>query len=529
MMQYRSLIIGTFLCLIVLNAVALSLVWIPYDIKQLSIPDKLQTPNWDHWLGTDHFGRDILSMTMVGARTSLAVALLAVGIGMGIGVPLGLAAAARRGAFFDEIIMRTNDLIFAFPSLVIAILITALFGAGAMNAIIAIGIFNIPVFARVSRGAALSLWQKEFILAARGQREIKIAYLSRAYSAQPDKLIDRAGNDPIFSGYSCRSRPKLCRPWRPTTHTKLGPYACRCTDNGKLCPTFGFDPRQRNNLDSARAQPFGRRPARFPGPQTQEVAVMSLLCVDQLNIKLGPVSVLTDVSFSLQQGEILALTGESGSGKSMTALALMQLLPDIAKTDGRILFQKEDLTTKTEKELCKIRGADISMVFQEPMTALNPVKTIGAQVSETLILHKGKTPRAARESAQRILDKVGLSPSVVPMERFPHELSGGQRQRVVIAIAVALTPSLLIADEPTTALDVTTQAKILNLLKCLVKETNMAMILITHDLAVVTNMADNIAVMQKGQIVEMARTKTFFFTNASSLHKVAHCRVWAYR
>lgn len=237
---------------------------------------------------------------------------------------------------------------------------------------------------------------------------------------------------------------------------------------------------------------------------------MSLLCVDQLNIKLGPVSVLTDVSFSLQQGEILALTGESGSGKSMTALALMQLLPDIAKTDGRILFQKEDLTTKTEKELCKIRGADISMVFQEPMTALNPVKTIGAQVSETLILHKGKTPRAARESAQRILDKVGLSPSVVPMERFPHELSGGQRQRVVIAIAVALTPSLLIADEPTTALDVTTQAKILDLLKCLVKETNMAMILITHDLAVVTNMADNIAVMQKGQIVEMARTKTFF-------------------
>ena len=157
MMQYRSLIIGTFLCLIVLNAVALSLVWIPYDITQLSIPDKLQTPNWDHWLGTDHFGRDILSMTLVGARTSLAVALLAVGIGMGIGVPLGLAAAARRGAFFDEIIMRTNDLIFAFPSLVIAILITALFGAGAMNAIIAIGIFNIPVFARVSRGAALSL------------------------------------------------------------------------------------------------------------------------------------------------------------------------------------------------------------------------------------------------------------------------------------------------------------------------------------------------------------------------------------
>ena len=176
-MKYRSLVVGTCLSLIVLIAAALSFVWIPYDITQLSIPDKLQTPNWNHWLGTDHFGRDILSMIMVGARTSLAVALLAVGIGMGIGVPLGLAAAVRKDAFLDEVIMRTNDLIFAFPSLVIAILITALFGAGAINAIIAIGIFNIPVFARVSRGAALSIWQKEYILAAKvsGKSKFRIS------------------------------------------------------------------------------------------------------------------------------------------------------------------------------------------------------------------------------------------------------------------------------------------------------------------------------------------------------------------
>ena len=237
---------------------------------------------------------------------------------------------------------------------------------------------------------------------------------------------------------------------------------------------------------------------------------MSLLSVEHLNLKLGPASVLKDVSFTLEQGEILALTGESGSGKSMTALALMQLLPDIAKTDGGIFFQGGDLTKKTEKDLCKMRGSDISMVFQEPMTALNPVKTIGSQVSETLVLHKNDTPRAAREKAQSILHKVGLPPSVVPMERFPHELSGGQRQRVVIAIAVALTPALLIADEPTTALDVTTQAQILTLLKTLVKENNMAMILITHDLAVVGNMADNIAVMQHGEIVEMAPTQKLF-------------------
>ncbi|WP_127104663.1 ABC transporter permease [Pararhodobacter zhoushanensis] len=163
----RSLILGTFLSVLFLGAALLSFVWTPYDIQTLSIPSRLQTPSLTHWLGTDQLGRDILSMIMMGARTSIAVALLAVGIGMGLGVPLGLLAAARRGSLLDELIMRGNDLIFAFPSLVIAILITAVFGASAMNAIVAIGIFNIPVFARLTRGAALSLWSRDFILAAR--------------------------------------------------------------------------------------------------------------------------------------------------------------------------------------------------------------------------------------------------------------------------------------------------------------------------------------------------------------------------
>lgn len=163
----RNLALGAVLTGVFVVAALLSFVWTPFDHAVLDIPNKLQTPNATHLLGTDHFGRDILSMIMVGARTSIAVALVAVGIGMGLGVPLGLWAAARSGSLLDEIIMRGNDLVFAFPSLVIAILITAIFGAGAVNAIIAIGIFNIPVFARITRGAALSLWQREFILAAR--------------------------------------------------------------------------------------------------------------------------------------------------------------------------------------------------------------------------------------------------------------------------------------------------------------------------------------------------------------------------
>jgi peptide/nickel transport system permease protein len=173
----RSLILGCFLSAIFILAALVSFIWTPFDAEALNIPARLQSPNGTYLLGTDHFGRDILSLIMVGARTSIAVALVAVGIGMGLGIPLGLWAAARRGSVVDEVIMRGNDLVFAFPSLVIAILITAVFGAGAINAIIAIGIFNIPVFARITRGAALSLWEREFILAARvaGKSSLRIS------------------------------------------------------------------------------------------------------------------------------------------------------------------------------------------------------------------------------------------------------------------------------------------------------------------------------------------------------------------
>jgi peptide/nickel transport system permease protein len=174
----RNLLLGGALSALFLIAALISFLWTPFDVELLNIANKLKTPNATNWFGTDHFGRDIFSMIMVGARTSIAVAIVAVGIGIAAGIPLGLAAAARKGRLLDEVIMRGNDLIFAFPSLVIAILITAVFGPSAVNAIIAIGIFNIPVFARVTRGAALSLWEREFILAARvsGKSTTRISF-----------------------------------------------------------------------------------------------------------------------------------------------------------------------------------------------------------------------------------------------------------------------------------------------------------------------------------------------------------------
>jgi peptide/nickel transport system ATP-binding protein len=229
-----------------------------------------------------------------------------------------------------------------------------------------------------------------------------------------------------------------------------------------------------------------------------------MIALDRLSLAIHGAQILRDITLEIGAAEIFGLAGESGSGKSMTALALMGLLPRGARRTGAAHLDGTDLLTLSEAELCRLRGNDIAMIFQEPMTALNPVQTIGDQVAETLTIHgRAKGPEARRIARDR-LDRVGLKH--IALDRYPHELSGGQRQRVCIAAAIALRPRLLIADQPTTALDVTTQAQILDLLKGLVAEEGMSLLLITHDLAVVADMADRIAVMQQGEIVESGPT-----------------------
>ena len=258
---------------------------------------------------------------------------------------------------------------------------------------------------------------------------------------------------------------------------------------------------------------------------------MSLLSITNLSVAIHRFNILQDVTLCVDAGEIVAVTGESGSGKSMTALAAMQLLPKGTQARGHIMLGDQDLLALPEAELCAIRGNDIGMVFQEPMTALNPVQTIGHQVAETIRIHDKTVPRhtAARQAAEA-LERVGLPNDRFPLSRYPHELSGGQRQRVVIAMAIALRPRLLIADEPTTALDVTTQAQILDLLKSLARDDGMGLLMITHDLAVVADMADRIIVMRKGEIVEQGHTQGLLHTMrhpytrmlfAASTHAVA--------
>lgn len=233
---------------------------------------------------------------------------------------------------------------------------------------------------------------------------------------------------------------------------------------------------------------------------------MSLLEIEKLRLSIGNFEVLRGVDLHIDQGEVLGLVGESGSGKSMTALTLMRLLPELARTSGRVTFDGIDILNAPEAAMNKLRGDDIGMVFQEPMTALNPVKTIGEQVAEGIRWHTGANRKDAENRARAMLDRVGLPEAKFPLSRYPHELSGGQRQRVVIAIACALQPKLLVADEPTTALDVVLQAQILNLLRDLVDERKMGLLLISHDLAVVADMADRVTIMRHGEVMDTGET-----------------------
>ena len=227
--------------------------------------------------------------------------------------------------------------------------------------------------------------------------------------------------------------------------------------------------------------------------------------------RTGLIKAVDDVSFTIAQGETLALVGESGCGKSMTALSLLRLLPEPGRiVGGEISLDGRDLLRLPDVEMRRIRGNDISMIFQEPMTSLNPVLRIGEQIAEVLRLHQGDTKQQALEQAAELLNQVGIADPKRRLRDYPHQLSGGQRQRIMIAIALACDPKLLIADEPTTALDVTIQAQIMDLLLELKQRQQMATLLISHDLGVVAGNADKLAVMYAGQIVESGTVKRVF-------------------
>ena len=246
--------------------------------------------------------------------------------------------------------------------------------------------------------------------------------------------------------------------------------------------------------------------------QSEKILEIKDLCVEFKTVE-GTVKAINHLNYTLHKGEKLGIVGESGSGKSVSSLGIMQLIPNPPGeiVGGEILYKGQDLVKKSEKDMQKIRGNEISMIFQEPMTSLNPIIKCGRQIAESLRLHRGMNKKEAMEEAIRMMQAVGIANPEVRAYEYPHQMSGGMRQRVMIAMALACQPQILIADEPTTALDVTIQAQILELMMELKEKLGMAIIMITHDLGVVASMCDRIAVMYAGRIVEYGTTDDIFY------------------
>src|SRR3954454_1357601 len=355
---------------------------------------------------------------------------------------------------------------------------------------------------------------------ARG-RQGQVSHHHRARVAQHPFDPDRAGDDPVCARDPCRGRLVLSRSRHAAAAAVLGTDAERRADAAVPVADARGLSGCRDCDRGARPQSARRRVARSArsttgtGAMTMgERSTMPLIEVENLGVRLntsrGPAQAVRGVSFALKRGETLGLVGESGCGKSVTALSLMGLLPDSAVVTGSIKLDGGELAGLSDADYCQLRGNRISMIFQEPMTALNPMHTIGHQVAEPLRRHKKYSASQARRETIALLDRVGLPDPARRVDAYPHQFSGGQRQRVTIAMALACQPDVLIADEPTTALDVTIQGQILDLIADLVAERGMSMILISHDLGVIAENVQRMMVMYGGTVVENGATEALF-------------------
>jgi len=510
-------------------AIALAAPILPLADPNITAPaDRLQPPfSVGAWLGTDQLGRDMLSRLVWGARVSIAVGVAATLVAALIGSTIGL-VAAYFGRITDNVLMRGVDMLMAFPYLLLALAIVAALGPGLMNALLAIAVVNIPFFARSVRGATLGLVNREFIEAARlsGFSDRRIILSELLPNVMPVIVITMS----TTVGWMILETAGLsflglgAQPPQADLGSMLGdgrnlvinaPHVSVVPGVLILVLVIGInllgdglrdvlDPRLKSG---ALSRPVART-AVEPGPPSGAGDKGALLEVSGLHteFRVGRrvLEAVNGVDFSLQPGESLGIVGESGSGKSVTAMSILGLVPTppgiIAK--GAIRFNGTDLLRLPLRDLQDIRGNRISYIFQDPLTTLNPLLRVGDQVEEVLIRHQGLSGRAAMRQAVELLDAVGIPDPQAKARAFPHELSGGQRQRVVIAMALANRPDLIIADEPTTALDVTTQARVLELLSRLRRDTGSALLFITHDLGVVSALCERVLVMYAGKVVE---------------------------
>ena len=540
----------------------------PYGFNTNQIDDVFfgtqQPPSGAHLLGTTVGGQDVLSRVIYGARTAVIVIIIAVIISILVGVPVGLVSGYLGGAV-DRALVLIMDALYAFPSLLLAIVVSIILGGGRSSALsgilaaaISITVVFIPQYFRVVRNATLSVKAEPYVDAARvvGARTPRILFrhiLSNVAGTLPviatlnasEAILTLAGLGFLGLGIEPSAAAEwgydLNRALADATNgiwwtglfpglaivlMVLGVTLVGESMNDVLNPLL----RTRAGGETADEQEVAAEfeaaveeaaveegDADVSGPVVSDdgrrVATLNLQDLSvRFDTDAGAVHAVNGVSFAVEEGEVLAVVGESGSGKSVSSRAVLGLLPSTAHTNGSAKLRDQELLGLSSRALQPIRGDQISMIFQEPSTALNPVYSIGWQLAEGIRAHRSIGAAAARKRAVELLELVGLPDPEQRVDYYPHQLSGGQKQRVVIAMAIACEPDVIIADEPTTALDVTVQAAILELLLSLRDRLGTAIVLITHNMGVVADIADRVVVMYRGNVVEEAPVDTLFAT-----------------
>ena len=527
------------LAIVVVVAIAAPIIW-PHVATQNAgdIFDVLKGPSWQHLLGTDSDGRDVLQRLLVGTRVTMLGVAEAVLVTLAIGVPAGL-TAGYFGGRTDRALGWLTDLTLSLPGLAVVFVVLSIFPDSMLAGMVTLGVILSPYTTRVVRSATLPIREELYIAAA------QVAGLSRSYIIVRHVLSRIVGVvivlGAIYAATALVTQTGLAylglivRLPAPSWGGMVGDGIAALTNQSWLIwppgiamtltvVAFGLLGDSVRDVTAERwsvasVQRPSRRLARpvagaVVAPPVPASATDALLRVDNLTVAFGSkgsVRVIDDVSFDISAGEAVGLVGESGCGKTVTAMSLIRLLPgDGEIVGGRIVFDGRDLACLPEKELRRVRGSEIGLISQEPMVSLNPAFRVGWQLALSVRTHDGLSRRAAHARAVELLRSVHLPDPELVARRYPHELSGGMAQRVAIARALAGEPKLLIADEPTTALDVTVQAEILELLRELQRERGMAILLVTHDWGVVADLCDRAVVMYAGQVVERAALTPLF-------------------
>lgn len=556
--RFKSMSLGSKISLIVIAILAFCAVFARFlaPCDPVKITQNYQPPTGAHWFGTDNLGRDVFSRVMYGARYSLVIGLSSVLFALVMGAIIGAIAAVSR-TWISELIMRLIDIVMSIPGIALAAVCLAILGQSMIGIIISIGVLYVPQIARIVRANIISEYGKDYVRAVivSGARApwILLKHVTRNIAAPvmvfttlsvADAIVFEAslsfinagipeptptwGNilssakagvifgywwQALFPGLAIMitvlclnilsegiTDAMVAAPTAPVAKSAADGDAARKEDRILTDPVAAYKEQHDalvESLAKLREAELKRTDRLQPTSTEPPVIEVKDLCIQFP--RYGSVNVVDHLSFSVRPGETMGLVGESGCGKSITSLAIMGLLDPKAKISGQILFNGKDLVKLSPKEHNALRGHEIAMVYQDALSSLNPSMLIKAQMKQL-------TSRGGTRSAEELLELVGLDPKRT-LESYPHELSGGQRQRVLIAMALTRDPKLIIADEPTTALDVTVQKQVIDLLNELREKLGFAMVFVSHDLALVAKVAHSITVMYAGQVVEQGSTK----------------------